>query len=56
MAHKSLLRKLWVKIFSSAKSTSVTLTDCEMELALAFLGSEILVVKEVAKNDPFERW
>ena len=55
MTHKSYFRKLWVKFFS-ANSPSVILTACEMRLALAFLGSKILVVKEVAKKDHFERW
>ena len=50
MAHKSLFRKLWVKMFSSANSSSVTLTDDEMILHLAFLSFEILVVKKVPKT------
>ena len=42
--------------FFFRKKTSITLTVGKMRLALAFLGSEILVVKEVAKNDHFQRW
>ena len=49
MAHKSLLRKLWVKMFSSVNSSSVIKTDDEMKLDLAFLSFEILVVKKVPK-------
>ena len=51
MAHKSHFRELLVKNFSFTNSLSVTQTACEMGLAMTFPGSEILVVKEVAKND-----
>ena len=50
MALESHFWKLWVKFFSCAKSSSVTLTAGEMEFALAFLGSEKWVVKKGLKN------
>ena len=56
MSHKSHFRKLWVKIFSSANSSSVTQTASRMKLALAFLSFEIFSGKKSTKNDHFERW
>ena len=45
-----------LNFFSSAKSSSVISTAGEIGFVLAFLGSEIWVVKKGPKNDHFQRW